>query len=107
MGGTFINDATIICGNFKEILVLIRAGLWRNSLNNSLLETSLAVLLLQAFSIASSFDSFLGIHSHPSFVTHSNILKTLNIASIVLGNESTFFSSPSYASFGVLILVDC
>jgi hypothetical protein len=108
MGGSFINDATIVGGNFKEISVLMRAGLWRNSLNSFLLETSLAVLLLQASSIASSFDNFLGIRGHPYFMTHSSILKTLTIVSTIFGNESTFSSSPSsYASFGVLILVDC
>jgi hypothetical protein len=107
MGGTFIIDATIVDGNFKEILVLMHLGLWRNILNNFLLKTLLVVLLIHVFSVASFFDRFLGIRDHPSFVTQSSILKTLTIASRIFNDESTFFSSPSCASFGVPISIDC
>ncbi len=65
MGGTFIINAAIVNGNFKEILILMRSELQKNILNNFLLETSLVVLLLLASFIASSFDHFLSIHSHP------------------------------------------
>jgi hypothetical protein len=73
IGGTFIIDAAVVGGNFKEMSVLMRLGLWRNSLNNSLLGISLAMLLLQAFSVASSSNCFFGIHSHPSSVTHNSV----------------------------------
>jgi len=75
MGGMFIINATIVDGNFKEILVLMRSGLLKNNLNNFFLETLLVVLLLLAFSVASYFDHFLGIWSHPSFVIQLNISK--------------------------------
>jgi hypothetical protein len=38
MGGTFIIDAAIVDGNFRGISILMRSGLWKNNLNNSLLE---------------------------------------------------------------------
>jgi len=43
MGGTFIISATIVGGNFREILILMHSGLLTNNLDNFLLETSLAV----------------------------------------------------------------
>jgi len=33
MGGSFIINATIVGGNFKEILVLMCSGLLKNNLN--------------------------------------------------------------------------
>jgi hypothetical protein len=73
MGGTFIIDAIVVGGNFKEISILMHLGLWRNSLNNSLLGISLTVLLLQASYVASSSNRFFGIHGHPSSVTHNSV----------------------------------
>jgi hypothetical protein len=81
MGGIFIINATIVDGNFREILVLMRSRLWKNNLNNFLLETSLAMLLLLASSIASSFEHVLTICDHTSSVPELNISKTLNVAS--------------------------
>jgi hypothetical protein len=100
-------DVTIVGGNFKEISALIHSRLWRNNLNNFLLNFLLAMLLLLAFFVASSFDYFLGIRGHPSSMTQSNVLKTLFIAFGVFNDASTFLSSPSSCvSFYVLILVD-
>jgi hypothetical protein len=66
------------------------------------------MLLLLASFVASSYDCFFGIHGHPSFVTQSNVLKTLIIAYGVFSYALTFLSSPSScASFGLPILVDC
>ncbi len=79
MGGTFIINATIVDNNFREILVLMCSRLLKNNLNNFLLKTSSAMLLLLASSIASSFDHFRGICDHPSFVIQLNIPKTLII----------------------------
>jgi len=73
MGGTFIVNATIVGGNFKKILVLMRSGLLKNNLKNFLLKTSLAMLLLMASSVASFFDRFLGICGHLSFMIQLNI----------------------------------
>jgi hypothetical protein len=73
MGGTFIVDAIVVGGNFKEISILMRLGLWRNSLNNSFLGISLAVLLLQASYVTSSSNCFFDIHGHPSSVTHNSV----------------------------------
>jgi hypothetical protein len=72
MGGTFIIDVVVVGGNFRRILILMCLGLWRNNLNNFLLETSLTMLLLLASFVASFSDRFLGICNHPSFVTQSN-----------------------------------
>ncbi len=71
MGGTFIIDAAVVNGNFKEISILMHLRLWKNSLNNSFLGISLAVLLLQASYVASSSNRFFGIHGHPSSMTHN------------------------------------
>jgi hypothetical protein len=61
-------------------------------------------LPLLASSIASSSNRFLGICSHPSSMTQSNIPKALTIASWVLSDASTFLSSlSSCASFGFSI----
>jgi hypothetical protein len=87
MGGTFIINATIVGGNFREILILMHSELWKKKLNNFLLEISLTMLLLLTSFVASSFDHFLGICGHPSFVTQLNIPKTLSIASRVLRNS--------------------
>jgi hypothetical protein len=86
MGGTFIINATIVDGNFREILVLRRSRLLKNNLNNFLLKISLVVLLLLVSSVASSFDHFLGICDHPSFMIQLNISKTLIVAFGVLGS---------------------
>jgi hypothetical protein len=86
MGGTCIINATVVDGNFREILVLMHSRLLKNNLNNVLLGTSLVVLLPLASSIASSFDHFLGICGHPSFVIQLNILKTLIVTFGVLRN---------------------
>jgi hypothetical protein len=80
MGGMFIINATIVGGNFRKILVLMRSGLLKNNLNIFFLETLLAVLLLLASFVASSFDRFLGICGHPSFMIQLNIPKTLIVA---------------------------
>jgi hypothetical protein len=66
------------------------------------------MLLLLASFVASFYDCFFGIHGHPSFVTQSNVLKTLIVAFGVFNNALTFPSSPSScASFGLPILVHC
>jgi hypothetical protein len=77
MGGTFIINTAIVGGNFSKILVLMCSGLWKNILNDFVLETLLAMLLLLTSSVASSFDHFLGIRGHPSSVTQLSIPKTL------------------------------
>jgi len=66
------------------------------------------MLLLLAYFVVSSSDYFLGICNHPSFVTQSNISKTLIVAYGVFSDALTFPSSPfSCASFSVLVSVDC
>jgi hypothetical protein len=52
MGGVFIMNVVVGGGNFSEISILMRSGFWKNSLNNSFLETSLTMLLLLAFFVA-------------------------------------------------------
>jgi hypothetical protein len=108
MGGTFIIDVEVVDNNFKEIPVLRCLRLWRNSLNNFLLEISLVVLLLLAFTIASSFNHFLGICGYPSFVNQLNILKTLICSLWSFNDASTFISSPSSCTlFGIPVSIDC
>jgi hypothetical protein len=105
--GTFNINAIVFNGNFKEISVLMRSWLWKNSLNNFLLEISLVVLLLLVSSIASFFDRFLGIRGHPSFMNQSNILKTFIVTFGVFNDASIFLSSPfSSVLFDFLISVD-
>ncbi len=108
MGGVFIINVKVGGGNFNEISILMRSGFWKNSLNNFFLETSLTMLLMLAFFVASSFNYFFGICGHPSFATQSNVLKTLIVAYGVFSNALTFFSSPfSCTLFSVQVLVDC
>ncbi len=80
MGETFIINATIVNGNFRKIFILMHSGLLKNNLNNFLFKTLLALLLLLASFVASSFGRFLGICGHPFFVIQLNILKTIIVA---------------------------
>jgi hypothetical protein len=99
MGGVFIINATIVDGNFKEILVLMRSRLLKNNLNNFFLEILLVMLLLLASSVTSYFDRFLGICNHPSFVIHLNILKTLIVVFGVLGSFQQYINIPFITFF--------
>jgi hypothetical protein len=109
MGGRFITSAIVVGGGFKGILVLMHLGLWRNNLNNFLPKALSVMLILLTSSITSSLDCFLGICSHPYFVTQSNVSKAIfTIVFGVFSNASTFPSSCSSCPlFGVLISVDC
>jgi hypothetical protein len=77
----------------------MRSKLLKNNLNNFFQETLLIMLLLLASSIASYFDRFLGICSHPSFVIQLNILKTLIIAFGVLGSFQQYINIPFITFF--------